>query len=160
MADGEIIIRIVNDEGSGSSDTSGTTVQNENNSRAKSTSKTEQAIFTTLLQHAAKEIKNIAIDEALYQQNFYYQMTDNYMMQQNMSIAKNMIGKAVGYGIMLSAGPAGWVAAGLTAVGDILSIVHNYQQQDYQIRKMDTSLQFNRQRAGYSLTVGAQGENR
>ena len=161
---GTIIIKIVQDQSDGETpqvDTSG----------VKATQKSQQsdlktAAITTVIQRAASSLKEMGVSQVRFQINRYFDMTDNYLGQQSMNIALSSAnrlynaGASVVGGFMV-AGPAGAVIMGLVEVAKVgLDIYHNYSEQDLKLRKMNAELQFNRQRAGYSLTVGSQGENR
>lgn len=167
-SNGEIIIRF--EEGAGSKpkvDPTGEDKKSENT-----------VLNTALLIWAAKKaatlIKNVTINEAKYQLNMHYKMTDNYIGQQNMDIALSVAEKSVSAvtsivgGALAGAklgGAPGAVIGAVIGVGGFgittaLQISHNYEQERIRLRQMDAQLQFNRQRAGYSLTAGSVGENR
>ena len=152
----EIIIRIVNEEAS-----SETEAEKITEPKKKNTSKIEQAAFTTLVQGVAKNLKGIIVDEVKYQLVKNFELTDNYIGLQNMNIALNIGGKAFSYAAAIAvSGPAGAAFAISDMIRTSQSMSHNYYEQKIRIAKMDAQLQFNRERAGYSLTAGSRGENR
>ena len=103
-------------------------------------------------------------------------MNDNYLGQQNVDVALNVINKVwetglsiysgAKLGMSLSGGSAygaiagAIIAAGVSTLQTVQQISHNYEQEQIKINQMNASLKFNRQRAGYSLTAGSIGENR
>lgn len=124
------------------------------------------AALSAMLYRAGRQLKDVTIDEVKRQIDLNFALTDNYMARQNMNIALGIIDKAGGAVVSIGtgfaiAGPVGAViGAGLEVVKTGLNIFHNYQQETINLHKMNVQLEFNRQRAGYSLTVGARGENR
>lgn len=141
--------------------------------KATSANILETAVMSTLLKKAASQAKGIIIDEALYQQQKYYKLNDDYLGQQNMSIALNVINKVWDTGVSIVAGAKIGAAAG--PVGAVIGatiaaltsginlgrqIYHNYEQENINLARMNSQLRFNRERAGYSLTAGSRGENR
>lgn len=158
--DGEIVIRIVADDGEGKTDATG---QKEVDEKQKDL---ETAAVTTALQKAAKQLARIGVGEVLYQTNLYFSLTDNYQAEQNLNIAKDIFSKSLSTAITATAlgskfGPAGIaIAIGIAVVETSLDIINNYQQEDINIRKQNNQLAFQRVRAGYSLTAGSRGENR
>ena len=169
MAEGkEIVIRIINEQGT---DKKKADVTGEN--QEKSTDALSTAAMTTLLQKAARQVKGMVINEAKYQINKYFQLTDDYLGQQNLNIALNVVNKVWNTGLSVfagakvgaSAGPIGAVAgavlmASVSTIGTLQQISHNYEQERIKLNQMNVNLSFNRQRAGYSLTAGSIGENR
>ena len=158
--DGEIVIRIVADDGEGKTDATG---QKEVDEKQKDL---ETAAVTTALQKAAKQLIRIGVGEALYQQNVYYSLTDDYQSEQNLNIAKSIISKTASTAITAIAlgskfGPVGAaIGVSVAVVSTGLDIFHNYQQEMMNDSKRDRQLEFQRVRAGYSLTAGSRGENR
>lgn len=161
---GEIIIRF--EEGkpqNGPTPATKTTVEEKSTA---DDSTLETAVMVYCLKKSANAIKNITIEEVKYHLNMRFQLTDNYLAQQNMSIALNVVNKVVGTGMTIAAGfkvagPAGAiVAAGIAVANTAIDIAHNYEQERLRLNKMNAELSWNRQRAGYSLTAGSVGENR
>ena len=133
----------------------------------------DTAVLSIMIRKTAKQFLNISVGEVKYQINRYFNLTDNYIAKQNMDIALNVINKVWDIGASIytgakvgsAAGPVGAIigavlSAGVSFVSTGLQINHNYEQQQINLNKMDVQLQFNRQRAGYSLTAGSIGENR
>lgn len=159
---GEIIIKIVQgNEPSPDKPDKPVQVQKE-----KTDDKLENAIFTSLLQKTARELKGIVIDEANYQINKYFRMNDNYLAQQQKDIALGIIGKVTSVGTSLVGGFMFGGIPGLVAETIIqgvklgIDINRNYTEERIRLNQMDANLDYSRQRAGYSLTAGSQGENR
>ena len=157
---GEIVIRI--EEGS----VQPRPVDPDNQEKKDSASMTETAALTFCLKRAAEAVKSITIDEVKYQLNKHFELTDDYISQQNMNIALNVVNKVKntamsmigGYAV---AGPAGAAVMGMISiVNTSIQISRNYEQERIRLNKMDAELKFNRERAGYSLTAGSIGENR
>lgn len=164
---GEIIIKIVSEVGQ--------TTQNQPDEKpeakvdaekSKTDNRLETAIYTSLLQKTAREVKGITIGEAKYQINRYFRMSDNYLAEQSLDISLNIVNRAISAGASIAAGfavggvPGAIIEAGIQAVKIGLDIYHNKDQENIRLNQMDAVLSFNRQRAGYSLTAGSQGENR
>lgn len=133
--------------------------------------------LTVAYVYAAKKIatttKQLLIDEALYESNKFFDLTDNVQNQRNLNIAKTNIQRATSIigstvsGAMVggNAGPVGAIigavvgfVAGVAQKG--VDIYQGYDQQNIDIRQREQQLSYTRQRVGYSLTVGSNGENR
>lgn len=126
-------------------------------------------IAVQLGEKAIQEAVSFAISEIDYriQRGFY--LKDDYIGQRNYSIAKSQITNAASSAFAMGAAlmtgnPAiigmTAIAQGVKAVRNITQYVHAIEMQDFQIKQLDANLQFNRTRAGYSLTAGSIGENR
>ena len=176
MAEGkEIVIRIINqnggNNGNGPSNTTDVTGQNQEKA---SDDYFETSAMISLISRGVSQISNIVIGEAKYEINRYFQLTDDYFGQQDMNIALNVLNKVVDVGSSIYTGATlgysvggpigavigGVVGAGISAISTIMDVERNYNKQIIALNKMDAQLQFNRQRAGYSLTAGSIGENR
>lgn len=172
MAEGkEIVIRIINENGASTSASQTDVIGNQ--SKKSSEEYLNTAVMSSLLSRAASQAKNLIVNEAKYEIDLHYNLTDNYLGQQNMNIALSIFNKVVGFGESVVVGAkvgsvGGVVGAAIGALfGAVFStakisteILHNYQQERIKINQMNTNLEFNRQRAGYSLTAGSIGENR
>lgn len=163
---GEIIIKIVSETGAATNQPTEKLEEKVTTEKSKTDDKLENAIYTSLLQHTAKQVVGITIGEAKYQHNRYFRMSDNYLAEQSLDIGLNIVNRVISTGVGIAAGftiagvPGAIVAAGIEAVNIGLDIYHNKDQENIRLRQMDAALSFNRQRAGYSLTAGSQGENR
>ena len=133
--------------------------------------------LTVAYVYAAKKIatttKQLLIDEALYESNKFFDLTDNVQAKRNLNIAKtniqrasSIIGSTVS-GALVGAGGGpvgaviGAVAGFVAGVGQqALSIYQGYDQQNIDIRQREEQLSYTRQKVGYSLTAGINGENR
>lgn len=175
MAEGkEIVIRIINEGGSiDGNDTEQKKVDVTGEKDKKSSDAVETAFMTSVIKKAYNQAKGIVIGEAKYQISKYFQLTDNYLGEQDLNVALNVIGKVWEVGLSIYAGikigkkygPAGAIAAtaiavGATVVNTAMQVAHNYEQERIQLNQMNAQLEFNRQRAGYALTAGSIGENR
>lgn len=168
MADrGEIIIRFTQ----GDAETPSPDAEPVNTTGEKQVQSSTSNMFRTgFFLYAAKKAysgaKQITINEAKYQLNKYFRLTDNYLGQQNMNIALGIVNRVANFGLSVASGfmiggiPGAIVTAGIDITKNILEIAHNYEQENINLQKMDNQLQFNRQRAGYSLTSGSIGENK
>ena len=142
--------------------------------KKKKDSLLETTLSVIVMKKALNMVKKISVDEVKYQLNRYYMFTDNYLGQQDTQFALQSIGEVTSFGLSMGVaikaglkygGASGAVAlASLVAVGEGLSkfIENNRKinEEKLNLRKMDTELEFNRQRAGFSLTAGSIGENR
>ena len=164
MANGEIIIRIVEGEQQTTQPKTVDVVGTDKINKTKGN--LETAAITGVIISAAKSVKQMAASQVSFQINRYFSMTGDYMGQQSLSIASGILSRAAGAATSIAggfavAGPAGAAIMAAVEVGKLaLDIYHNYSEEAYQLTKMDNQLSFQRQRAGYSLTVGSQGENR
>ena len=144
-------------------------------SGSKDDSVLETAILSALLKRTARQIKGLVLNEAKYQIDLHFKLTDNYLGAQNLNIALGVVNKVASFGLSIysgaklgfsaGGGAAGAVvgavfAAGVSGLSLVQQISHNYEQEYIRINQMNANLQFNRQRAGYSLTSGSIGENR
>lgn len=103
---------------------------------------------------------------ATYEINKWFTLNDDYIGQRNVNAALNVISKAKSIYTTVAAGVVvgGAVGGIIAAVGSLLTlgidIAQNYDRQNIQIKQMDAQLQYQRQRAGYSLTSGRIGEDK
>lgn len=144
----------------------------EGNSVSTEAQTKSQAMTTIAVQLAESVIQKtvqVAIGEIDYriQRGFY--LKDDYIGQRNYQIAKAQVASAAQFAVSSAAMLATMGAAALPmiAVSAVMTVTknalqynHAIEEQDYQIRQLDANLQFNRTRAGYSLTSGSIGENR
>lgn len=171
MAEGkEIVIRIVKDA---KEETAKKTDSTGDKSK-KPTDDAEDNFLGVLIYRAAKQLKGTIISEIKYQQNKYYSLQDDYLGQQNMEIALNVVEKVWSVGLNIYTGAklgyklgSGYgavagavIAAGVSTVQTYQQVAHNYEQERIKLNQMQAQLDFTRQRAGYSLTAGSIGENR
>ena len=122
-------------------------------------------IATALLHEAYNYAKQEVVQIASYEVNKYFNLRDDYVGQRNLTIAKNVISKAVGMGTAIAGGfVLGGAAGGAIAlIGTTASlgieIAQNYDQENIKLRQMNAQLEYSRMRAGYSLTSESIGEN-
>ena len=119
-----------------------------------------------VFQSAVDNAKTLLTEGALYGINKHLSLTDDYISQRYLKAGINVISRAVSIGSSIVAGATvgglvGAVIGAVFAVGDLaFDIFKNYDQQNIMLRQMDAQLQYQRQRAGYSLTSGSIGENK
>lgn len=123
------------------------------------------AVQSALLHEAYNYAKQELLTIASYEINKYFSLTDDYIGQRNLSVAKSVISKAMGIGSTIMAGFAmGGVAGGAIAIvgsGVTLAtdIFQNYDNERIRINQQNKQLAYSRQRAGYSLTSESIGDN-
>lgn len=142
---------------------------NSVSTEAQTKSQAMTTIAVQLGEKALHEAVQFSLSEIDYhiQRSFY--LKDDYIGQRNYSIAKAQITNAASSAFALGAAlmtgnPVAIgmtvIAQGVKAIRNITEYVHAVEMQDLQIKQLDANLQFNRTRAGYSLTAGSIGENR
>lgn len=118
------------------------------------------------IQQAWSYVKAEISSVAHYEMNKWYSLRDDYIGQRNMNVALNVISKAKDIATTIYAGfqVGGAAGAAVAAVGSVYmlawDVIQNYDQQNIKLRQMDAQLDYQRQRAGFSLTSGRVGENR
>lgn len=166
----QVIIRIKNEQTTNanvgenqtinSSDVTGAKKSNTANSSVKS------AFVMSQIQKAGKSLASLGVDLVSYNINRHFMLSDNYLAQQQMSIAIDVVSRTAGAAMSIAggalvAGPYGAVAAAIVEVAKTgINIFKNYDQENLRIKAMDAQLNFNRRRAGYSLTAGSRGEDK
>lgn len=151
-------------------------VKPEENAK-ESAAESQQALTTVVVQlaeRALSQVVNMAVGTADYYITRSLVLKDDYAGQRDYQIIKSVIG-----GVASDVGSvAGWTVAGfkmgqapgavvglvlgtaVTALSRGLDYAKQMQQQELQIRLLNQTLEFNRQRAGYSLSSGSVGEDR
>lgn len=120
---------------------------------------------SALLHEAYNYAKQDIVQIASYEVNKYFNLHDDYIGQRNLTIAKNVLSKAVGMGTAIAGGfvLGGVVGSAVALIGTTASlgieIAQNYDQENIKIRQMNAQLEYSRLRAGYSLTSESIGEN-
>lgn len=118
------------------------------------------------IQQAWSYVKAEVSSVAHYEMNKWYALRDDYIGQRNMNVALNVISRAKDIATTIYAGfkTGGTVGAGIAAVSSVYmlvwDIIQNEDRQNIMLRQMDAQLDYQRQRAGFSLTSGRVGENR
>lgn len=134
-------------------------VSDEANSR-------QQAMTTVMVQlgeRALKQAASAALSAADWAITRSFYLRDDYIGQRNYAEAKQTI-SAVASDIAsiaswASLGPVGIAVGTAMTIGNrIFSYYKSMDAQSLQIKQMDATLDFNRQRAGYSLSSGSVGE--
>ena len=165
---GEVIVRFQyggDGEGNGTAikkDGQSTTINQFASGKENDNSK----LFTYAKNKVMQLSKDVLLGEALYESEKYFNLTDNVQGRRNLNIARQNIERVWGVAQDTIAGAkaGGWVGAiigfavGMTKLG--VKIYQGYDQQNIKIRQMEEQLDYTRQRVGYSLTVGSNGENR
>ena len=165
---GEVIVRF---KYGGDGEGNGTAIKKDGQSKATSQKQNEQEndnskLFTYAKNKVMQLSKNVLLSEALYESEKYFNLTDNVQGKRNLNIARQNVERVWGIAQDTIAGAkAGGLVgaiigftAGLTEAG--VKIYQGYDQQSIKIRQMEEQLDYTRQRVGYSLTVGSNGENR
>lgn len=165
---GEVIVRFkYGGEGNGN----GTAIKKDGQSKGVSQTANEEEndnskLFTYAKNKVMQLAKNVLLSEALYESEKYFNLTDNVQGKRNLNIARQNVERVWGIAqdTIVGAKAGGVVGAiigfgvGLTELG--VKIYQGYDQQSIKIRQMEEQLDYTRQRMGYSLTVGSNGENR
>lgn len=149
-------ITIVNKNGNGNEEEKDLNTT-ESEDTAKKVSKLQKASIASLVNRGV----GILTDTAEFALNTNLTLTDNYKMQNNMSIAKSIISKAsstvtsaIGAGMVL--GPVGVaVSLALSATSLGVDIAKNYYNQAISIKQAENQIDYQRVRAGYSLVGGS-----
>lgn len=163
-SNGTITIRIINEEAQPETPQGDATGTKE--ARKSQRSDLQTAAITSVIQKAAHSVKEMGASQIRFQVNRYFEITDDYLGQQSLNICLGIARKVESAAMSIAggalvAGPVGAIIMGAVELGKTgLDIYQNYSQQNLQLRKMDAQLDYSRQRAGYSLTAGSQGENR
>lgn len=167
--EGEIIVKIV-DETSANSGNNGTAI-NTKTGKQQSEETTNQetsnvALLTAgvLINQVYERGKQIVIDEAMYQINRKFELSDDFEGKRDMNIALGVIGKTknLALGIYAGAklgsigGPVGMAIGAVVGFGigigvEAISIYHKFDEQNRANALRDAQLDYTRQRAGYSL---------
>lgn len=120
----------------------------------------------TLVNQAWGYVKADILKIANYEINKWFSLNDDYIGQRTLTNALNVIGRAKNIAGTIAAGVmvGGVVGGAIALVGSVASlgidIAQNYDRQNILLRQMDAQLDYQRQRAGFSLTSGRVGENK
>ena len=166
----EVVIRIKNEQITNANVSDNQKIDSSDVIGSKKTevanSSVKSAFVMSQIQKAGKSLASMGVDMVMYRVNRNLTLTDNYLAQQDMTIALNIISTASGaamsiVGGAMVAGPWGAAIAAVVETTRIgINIFKNYDQEYLQIKAMDAQLDFSRQRAGYALTAGSRGTNR
>jgi hypothetical protein len=132
---------------------------------AKSDNTNIEATTSVLLHEAYNYAKQTITEIASYEVNKYFNLSDDYQTQRNVTIAKNVISKATGMGTAIASGfkMGGAVGGAIAIVGSVASlgveIAQNYDQERIKLNQANAQLSYSRLRAGYSLVSDSVGEN-
>lgn len=123
------------------------------------------AVGVALNWNTAKKAATMALQEVDYRIARSFYLKDDYIGQRNYQVAKAEILAVLGYAGVIGANIrhgnyAGAITYAIAApVSNLLSYSHKIEEQNLTIKRMEATLDFSRQRAGYSLTSGSVGEN-
>lgn len=163
---GEVIVRFKYG-GDGDSKGNGTAIKKDGQSKSvKEESQDNSKLFTYAKQKIKALAKEVLIGEALYESEKYFNLTDNVQAKRNLNIATQNVNRLFNIVQTTWAGAkvGGFVGAAIGFSASLISegvkIYQGYDQQNIKIRQMEEQLDYTRQRMGYSLTVGSNGENR
>lgn len=120
-----------------------------------------------------QRMKASVITEAKYQVNRYFSTRDDYIGQRNAQNALTAIshGMALGASVLagmkvglvggaVGMGVGALVGASIYGVSSAVGIYNTLDQQALNVSQRNATLQFSRERAGWSLTSGSIGEGR
>ena len=161
----EVVIKITGEGGSSSEKKSSPKSSPKTNEKIQDVSTIDPATMVLLAQ-AFDTIKNEFISEVNYSINKHFSLTDDYITQRNLSVAKNVGGRVLAMGSTIIAGasvggvPGAIIGAVVSMVQLGVDIYQNYDQANIQVKQQNAQLDFTRQRAGYSLTAGSVGEGK
>lgn len=133
----------------------------EQDDREQDLKKTRRALM-----YGAIGVAHVLVQEASYEIQKSYDLTDDVVGRRNQQIAKQVINKSISIaGSSLVSFAAGGIIGlaintALFTTREIISAYQNYDQQQLQIARNNANLEYSRLRAGYSLTSGDKGENR
>lgn len=122
--------------------------------------------YVSSMRKLARGVQGILYDEAMYESEKFFDLTDNVQGKRNLNIAKQNIRRVASIGMSIYAGAktgglVGAIVGGALGIGKLaVDIYQGYDQQNIAIKQREEQLSYTRQRVGYSLTVGTNGENR
>lgn len=122
--------------------------------------------YVSSMKKLVRGVKSILTDEALYESEKFFDLTDNVQAKRNLNIAKQNIQRVSSLAMSTYAGAktGGWVGAivgfGVGTAKSVVDIYQGYDQQAIAIKQKEEQLEYTRQKVGYSLTAGINGENR
>jgi hypothetical protein len=158
---GEIVIRIKNETKSDNK----TEIVNEEYNES-SVNEFSNALKNIVHNEAFQYVKQVAINEARYEVNKDFAMRDDYIGQRDINISLGVISKvySIGTSVVSGAIMGGAIGASVALAGSLLvegiQVYQNLDQQNIKIAQLNSQLDYNRIRAGYSLTSGSIGENK
>ena len=168
-------IRVIFSEGSSKDSGNNKTAINTKTGEKKSQEKVKkETTKTDLVNHAlnnyvigqAKKVGQTLLSEALYEVNKYFDLTDNVEGKRNLNIAMGIVHRGTNVltstliGAQIGGVPGAVVGFVASSINEAINIYQGYDQQNIQLRQLNTQLEYTRERAGYSLTSGSIGENK
>lgn len=163
-------VKILFSSGKGKASGNNGTAINTKTGKSASPISSEQIDRQTIVSnYAFNKAKSVATsitkEWVFYEIDKYLDLTDNVQGQVNMKIAKSLVSKsASALGTIIASSKFGWVGVTVATVGlgvkFGLDLYEGYNDQNIDIKRKNTQLDFTRQRVGYSLTSGDRGENR
>lgn len=168
-------IRVIFSEGVSKRSGNNKTAINTKTGKKKSQEKAKQdTTQTDIVNHAlnnyvigqAKKVGQTLLSEALYEVNKYFDLTDNVEGKRNLNIAMGLVHRGTNVlgstflGAEIGGVPGALVGFASGVINEAINIYQGYDQQNIQLRQLNTQLEYTRERAGYSLTSGSIGENK
>lgn len=168
-------IRVIFSEGTSKDSGNNKTAINTKTGERKSQEKVKKEnTKTDLVNHAlnnyvigqAKKVGQTLLSEALYEVNKYFDLTDNVEGKRNLNIAIGMAHRGTTVlsstliGAQIGGVPGAVVGFVASSISEAINVYQGYDQQNIQLRQLNTQLEYTRERAGYSLTSGSIGENK
>lgn len=127
----------------------------------------QQAMITVAVQlgeKALKQVANMVVQNTDFLIERSYYLKDDYIGQRRYNEAKSVVSGLASDAMSIAAwsqfGPAGLaIGTALTVGSRIIDFAKNADAQNLKLKQMDATLQFGRQRAGFSLSGGSVGDN-
>ena len=157
---GEIVIRIKSDGQDNHTDIPQQTYDDT------SVNEFNNALKNIIHNEAFQYAKQVAINEARYEINKNFALRDDYVGQRDLNITLGVVSKvySVGTAVVSGAIIGGPIGAGIALAGSLVAegvqVYQNLDQQNIKIAQLNAQLDYNRVRAGYSLTAGSVGDNK
>lgn len=132
----------------------------------KSVNEFSNALKNVIHNQAFEYAKEVVTSEVRYEVNKNFTLHDDYVGQRDLNIALGVASKIYGIANATISGAitGGPVGAGIAFAGSVaieaVGVYQRLDQQNIKIAQMDKQLEYNRVRAGYSLTSGSIGENK
>ena len=176
---GEVRIKITQTSTQGDNKTAinSKTAEVKNTTDEAKVSDNKTIVASALVANIARNVASQAKNEALYDLNKYFSLTDDFEGKRDLNIAMSIASQAISLGASIWAGaklgaglgslsgPIGTAIGAVTGAalsigGTAISAYQRYNQQDIEIAQINKQLAYTRQRVGYSLISGSVGENK
>jgi hypothetical protein len=132
----------------------------------KSVNEFSNSLKNIVHNQAFQYVKDVVVSEARYEVNKNFTLHDDYIGQRDLNIALGITSKIYGIANATISGAivGGPIGAGIALIGSVaveaVGVYQRLDQQNIKIEQMNKQLEYNRVRAGYSLTSGSVGENK